>query len=57
MHDANVKDLSNEELREYADDLKNMSNDPEYYDSEEERQVHVDRLREIEAEKDRRELS
>ena len=34
-----------------------MSNDPFYYDDEDQRQVHLDRLRDIEIEKDRRERS
>jgi len=49
-----VQDIPNHHLERYNEDLKEIAADPEYWDTPQERQIFVDRQREIQEELDRR---
>lgn len=49
-----VINLTSEELNEFKDDLTEMSEDPEYFDDQEQRQEHLNRLSEISTEIEKR---
>lgn len=49
-----VQDIPDHHLERYNEDLKEIAADPEYWDTPEERQIFVDRQREIQEELDRR---